>query len=217
MITVVSACYGGYDEPSVPPAQDVDVRWVMVTDGAVDVPEPWDHVVIESDLHPRLAAKVSKCWPHHHVNTLRPGPVIWLDASAQINSASFASECVTALGDGDVAQWLHPQRDCILPEAAVSATMEKYRGHPVEVQAAHYVNAGHPVNFGLWATGCMVWAQAIGPDVGEAWFDEQSRWTYQDQISWPLIVRRYQLDIRLMPGMLWDRRLVTFRPHASAL
>jgi hypothetical protein len=206
--TVVSACYGGYDTPAIPPDQDVDVRWVMVTDGMVEVPEPWEHLVLESDMHPRLAAKVPKCWPHDYGDT-----VIWLDASAQINSETFVSECLDALGDGDVAQWEHPQRDCILPEAAVSATMTKYRGLPVEEQAVHYIREGHPKHYGLWATGCMVWSKV---DVGEAWFDEQIRWTYQDQLSWPVIVRRFNLDIRPLPGMLWDHRLVTFRPHASA-
>jgi hypothetical protein len=214
VITVVSACYGGYDTIIAPPAQDVPVRWVMVTDGAVEVPEPWEHVRLESDLHPRLAAKVPKCWPHQYMDD---GPVIWLDSSARINSASFVSECVDVLGDGDVAQWEHPQRDCIVPEAAVSATMTKYRGLPVETQAAHYIDSGHPHRFGLWATGCMVWSEDIGPAIGDAWFDEQTRWTYQDQLSWPVIVRQFRLDIRPMPGMLWDHRLVTFRPHASVL
>jgi hypothetical protein len=124
---------------------------------------------------------------------------------------------VEALGDGDVAMWEHPQRDCILPEAAVSATMPKYLGLPVEVQAAHYVNAGHPVGYGLWATGCMTWSPTADGDAGDAWFDEQLHWTYQDQISWPFIVRRYGLDVRPMPGMLWDKQMVTFRAHASAL
>jgi O-antigen biosynthesis protein len=215
VITVVSSCYGGYDDILTPPVQDVPVRWVMVTEGAVQVPEPWEHVVVESDLHPRLAAKVPKCFPHRYAD----GPVIWLDASAKVNSPTFASDCVNTLGDGDVAQWEHPQRDCILPEAAVSATMPKYRGLPVEIQAAHYINSGHPQNYGLWATGCMVWAgDWLHPErVGEAWFDEQTRWTYQDQLSWPFIVRRYQLDIRPLPGMLWDQQMVTFRPHASVL
>ena len=214
MITVVSACYGGYDVPSIPPEQDVAVRWVMVTDG-IDVPEPWEHVIVESELHPRLAAKVPKCFPHRYAD----GPVIWLDASAQVNSTTFASDCVAALGNGDVAMWDHPQRDCILPEAAVSATMPKYRGLPVEIQAAHYINSGHPLNFGLWATGCMVWSGELHrPErIGEAWFDEQMYWTYQDQLSWPAIVRRYELEVRPLPGMLWDHKMVTFRPHASQL
>ncbi len=213
MITVVSACYGGYDTPSIPMEQTVPVRWVMVTDGSINVPEPWEHVVIESDLHPRLAAKAPKCWPHR----FGKGIVIWLDASAQVNTTTFAADCQRALGDGDVAMWVHPQRDCILPEAAVSATMAKYRDQPVEVQAAHYINSGHPLNFGLWATGCMVWAGERPDRVGEAWFDEQMRWTYQDQISWPLIVRRYELDVRPLPGMLWDHQMVSFRAHASQL
>ena len=56
-VTVVSASYGGYDIPAVPLEQDVDVRWVMVTDQPDTVPAPWE-AVLESrpHLHPRMAA-----------------------------------------------------------------------------------------------------------------------------------------------------------------
>lgn len=217
-ITVVSASYGSYDIPAVPPEQDTDVRWVMVTDGKVDVPEPWEHRVVPRDgVHPRLAAKTAKCVPFAF--TLDE-IAIWLDASAVINRPDFVSTCVAALGDGDVAQWVHPQRDCIRPEADVSATMLKYDGLPVHAQVAHYMNEGHPQNYGLWATGCMVRSgrtQHLRFQPGLAWLAEQGSWTYQDQLSWPVIVRRFGLDVRPMPGSLWDRQLVTFRAHRSDL
>jgi hypothetical protein len=214
MITVVSACYGGYDGPAAPPVQDTDVRWVMVTDGRCYVPPPWE-VIIEprNHLHPRMAAKVPKCLPFEYADT---DIAIWVDASAQIHREDFVSTCVAALGDGEVAQWVHPQRDCIEPEADVSAGMAKYAGQPVQAQAAHYIKDGHPRWFGLWATGCMVWRRTKHHErVGQDWLREQTIWTYQDQLSWPVVVRRNDLDLRYMPGNLWDRQLLTFRPHAS--
>lgn len=217
-VTVVSANYGGYDQPVAPPVQDCDVRWVMVTDGKVDVPAPWEHVVEPHDeMHPRLAAKTAKCLPHVYGGE---GTVIWLDASATINRSDFVSTCVAALADGDVAMWTHPQRDCIRPEADVSATMAKYDGLPVHAQVQQYMFEGHPERFGLWATGCMVRSgrtAALRVRPGCAWLGEQHRWTYQDQLSWPVIVRKFNLDVRLLPGSLWDGRLVTFRAHASDL
>lgn len=215
-VTVVSAAYGGYDTPAVPPEQDCDVNWVMVTDGTVRIPAPWKACVEHrTHLHPRMAAKIPKCLPFEYADT---DIAIWLDASATIHHPTFVTECVAALDDGDVAMWTHPQRDCILPEAYVSEGMEKYATQPVNAQAAAYVRGGHPERFGLWATGCMVWRQAPWNGmVGIDWLLEQTMWTYQDQLSWPVVVRRHELDVRPLPGGLWDRNYVTFRPHASHL
>jgi hypothetical protein len=55
------------------------------------------------------------------------------------------------------------------------------------------------------------WTAAAGRD----WLHEQNRWTYQDQLSWPVVVRERALDVRPLPGSLWDRQYLTFRPHAS--
>lgn len=211
-VTILSAAFGAYDQPAIPPRQDIDVRWVMVTDGQVDVPAPWEHVIEpRPELHPRLAAKQPKCLPWWYADS---DVIIWLDASAEIYRTDFARMCVQALGDADVAQWVHPQRDCIVPEAQVSATMAKYAGLPVHAQVDHYLRDGHPEHYGLWATGCTVWS-AGQADAGATWLAEQHRWTYQDQLSWPVVVRRHGLTVAPLPGGLWDRTWVGFRAHAS--
>jgi hypothetical protein len=212
MITVVSACYGGYDAPAVPLEQDTTVRWVMVNDGETQVPEPWESVIeYRTHLHPRMAAKIPKCLPQQYAHS---DVVIWLDASAVIHRPDFVSMCVATVADGDVAMWTHPQRDDIVDEAEVSSWMTKYGNQPVKAQAAHYTAHGHPRYSGLWATGCMVWGHTPN-GVGRDWLAEQTLWTYQDQLSWPLIARRYALDIRPLPGGLWDRQWLSFRPHAT--
>lgn len=215
-VTVVSAAYGGYDQPVAPPEQDVDVDWIMVTDGLVEVPAPWKTIVEpRHHLHPRMAAKVPKCFPYVYAETEH---IVWLDASAHILRPDFVSMCVDAVGDGDIAQWIHPQRDCILPEADVSATMAKYGSQPVVDQVAHYMKCGHPRDFGLWATGCMTWRRAPwNQRVGQSWLNEQVLWTYQDQLSWPIVVRWEQVDVRPLAGGLWDCNYLAFRPHASDL
>lgn len=213
-VTVVSACYGQYDAPIAPPKQDCDVRWRMVTDGLTYVPDPWEPVLEpRSHLHPRMAAKIPKCRPFEYADT---DIAIWVDASATINRSDFVSMCVAALGDGDIAQWVHPERSCVEAEAFISAGMEKYASQAVLAQVAYYTKNGHPRSFGLWATGCMVWRRGPWNDrVGVDWLNEQIFWTYQDQLSWPVIVRCNDVDVRPLPGGLWDRTWLTFRPHAS--
>jgi hypothetical protein len=216
VITVLSAAYGSYDAPIAPAPQDTEAQWVMVTDGQVDVPAPWRAVVEpRHHLHPRMAAKIPKCLPYLYGDG---DPVIWVDASAQILRPDFVSMCIDVLGDGDVAMWNHPQRNCIVPEADVSACMGKYGRQSVVDQAAAYIKGGHPRDFGLWATGCMAWrSPAWQVRAGTEWLREQTMWTYQDQLSWPVIVRRHELDVRPLPGGLWDCTYLVFRPHGSEL
>ena len=74
------------------------------------------------------------------------------------------------------------------------------------------------VAFGLWATGCMTWQRTRHTHrVGLEWLHEQTVWTYQDQLSWPVVVRRNDIDVRHLPGSLWDHQMLSFRPHASHL
>jgi hypothetical protein len=96
--------------------------------------------------------------------------------------------------------------------------MGKYGRQSVVDQAAAYIKGGHPRDFGLWATGCMAWrSPAWQVRAGTEWLREQTMWTYQDQLSWPVIVRRHELDVRPLPGGLWDCTYLVFRPHGSEL
>jgi hypothetical protein len=94
--------------------------------------------------------------------------------------------------------------------------MAKYEGQPVMAQAEAYTKNGHPRSYGLWATGCMAWRRGPWNErIGAAWIVQQTWWSYQDQISWPVVVRDQNVDVSLLPGGLWDRTYVEFRAHAS--
>ena len=65
--------------------------------------------------------------------------------------------------------------------------MLKDQGLPVHEQAAHYIKAGHPENYGVWWTGLIVRRHGC-PDFGTPWLAEMTRWTYEDQISQPYVL-----------------------------
>lgn len=179
-VAVVSSCYGGYDSP-IPPTlpQTMDAEWVLVSEQAYDVP-PWRTVVEpRSQLHPRLAAKVAKCRPDLYADA---DVHIWVDASFAIISPNFVSWCVSHVADGQqMAQIPHPERKRLTDEAAHSAGLPKYAGLPIHEQAARYLDAGYPDDWGLWATGLIVYRG--GTPIGDQWLREQLRFTYHDQIS----------------------------------
>lgn len=210
-VTVLTACYGGYDTLVSPPSQSVECRWVAVTDGTCNVPEPWEQIVEpRGHMHPRLAAKVPKCLPYLYAW----GPVVWLDASAWLKTGDTIERLVAAAGDAYLAQWEHPDRKAITGEAAVSAMMRKYEGQPVREQAAQYVAQGHPDSWGLWATGAMVWPDPkVLRGFGEAWLAEQVRWTYQDQISEPYVLRQWGVNVAAIPGNLWRNDMIGWGRH----
>jgi len=213
MTAVVSAIFGAYDRPKPVPAQSVDCTFTMVTDdAALDAPG-WDlrgMLVPPSD--PRMAAKGPKLRPWNFSTLV--GPWIWIDASFQIVSPTFVEE-VTAAADGHLlAMWEHPDRACIYPEAELSATLPKYADTPVLKQAAEYRAAGHPMRWGLWAAGLIVYRDAVD-DLADLWWTEMECWGYQDQISLPVALRATQIRPKALPWGLRSNPWLRLVPHAD--
>lgn len=209
-VAVVSSLYGNIDQPMSPAWQDLPADWILVSDRQHDC-WPWK-VCVEPrpQLHPRLAAKVAKCRPDRYSNA---DVLIWLDASIKPLGADFLNWCLTGLGSGDLAQIPHPNRQALTPEAALSATLEKYAGLPVREQVNHYLLDGF-IDIGLWATGLIVyrngpWLQRFG----DAWLAEQVRWTYQDQLSEPYVLWQQGIRPVDLPGGLLENRRFVLTPH----
>jgi hypothetical protein len=194
----------GYDDPKPTLPQAVlDVEWVLVTDDPDlrDGHLGW-RVVYEPrpGVHPCRAAKRPKCLPWEYTDAPQS---IWIDGSVCVQAAQFA---VQALGLADpIAQFDHPERDCILTEAAVSEAMPKYAGEPIGGQAQTYLDAGHPPQWGLWATTVIArqHTKAV-KEFGYLWLAEMERWSFQDQISQPHCLRESGLRPSLLPGYYRD-------------
>lgn len=203
---ILTACFGGYDTLCPQAAQDIDVDWVAVVDRPMDVPAPWHPFVLgPTDEHPRMAAKVHKMQPPVDG---RPD-VVWIDANTEIISPSFARRALAARRHG-VAVWRHPQRDCIYAEAEASIRLapEKYTGQPLLAQVESYRSEGHPDRAGLFACGTVAWdwSQPTAVALGAAWLDECRRWSYQDQLSLPVVLRRAGITPGIFPAGQIERR-----------
>ena len=198
-VAVITAIYDGYDTlKPVLPQDGVDVDWVLVTDTVPADPLGWRvvHDPQPPGMWPSRAAKEPKFRPWEYT----PAPAsIYLDASFRITSPLFAVEAL-ALAD-PIAQFEHPWRDCIYDEADASERLLKYVGQPVTEQADSYLAAGHPPNWGLWASGVI--ARRHTPEImklGAAWTAETDAWTLQCQISQPYVLRNLGLRPASLPG-----------------
>lgn len=213
---VITGIFDGYDtvKPICPQVMrifgyDVEMKvdWVLVTDNPALLTEAepgalagWR--VVENPqpgLHRNVAAKYPKFHPRAHTRALLTA---WIDGSYRITSPRFLAEAGEYAEP--LAQFAHPWRDCLFDEAAFSATLPKYAGQDLARQAAEYREAGMPEHWGLWATGviirnCNYYRDALS-DFSAAWMAEVQRHTFQDQVSQPYVLRRYQLRPSALPG-----------------
>jgi hypothetical protein len=201
-VAVVTACFGGMDEPKPFPAQTV----------------PCDRLVFDEANSPyplaqfsdRMKAKFFKLQTHKIVDA---DCVIWIDGNVQIKSATFVEEILRALGgttsassDCDIAITKHPERGCIYQEAKfITESIDagnkyltaRYGEQPITQEADHYARRKHPANFGLW--WCGLFARPVNKRTNtffDAWWDEVLRWSSLDQSSFAFLVRKFDIKIR---------------------
>jgi hypothetical protein len=147
----------------------------------------------------------------------RPADIsIWVDASLQIKCPSFGRDMHAALGNRDWAMFAHPDRDCIYDEAEVSATMSKYHGLPIFPQVEAYRSTVPPRD-GLYACAVIVRREPASERmkaVNALWWEQNLKWTYQDQLSLPYVLRqKRQCEPTRIPGHLWSNKWFDVMPH----
>lgn len=207
-VALLTAIYDGYDDLKELVPQDVEVETICVTDD-LNLKSPSWNCVYEArgDIHPNVAAKRPKMRPWDYTNA---DWTIWLDASFRVISSAFVRE---VLEYGPIGQIDHPDRDCLYEEAEYSAGLKKYAGLPLQEQAQSYWP--HPTHWGLWCTGLIV--REHQPEIvqfGERWLDECEKWSYQDQVSEPAVLRQCGLRPATIPGDYFKNRWFLYEGSA---
>ncbi len=217
-VAIFSAVFGKYDDLKPARPQSVPTDYYLFTDQSHDEAKGWSIKVgkpAEAPDHPRLQAKWFKLHPHRlFPNGRRSRPplwrrydyTIWVDASMLIESADFARDVTAFSGREGIATYRHPWRDCIYEEASASMQMtEKYGDQPIAEQVAAYRSEGFPEHAGLAACGVLVRnTQATHlPGIDEMWWREILQWTYQDQLSLPVVFWRAGRTFNEIPGDIY--------------
>ena len=232
-VAIYTAIFGGYDLLKNPVEQDIDCDFFCFSDRFIVHATSWNVVVRPKPAlgHPRMQAKWFKLMNHRVFpggrlawrygrklfDRTRYDATIWVDASLEIKGATFAREIAT-LARGGLAVFAHPDRDCIYEEADVSIRMKKYEGLPVREQVEDYRRAGHPAHAGLFACGVLGRAAPVSAaqaTFDEAWWRENKRWTFQDQLSFAALARTMALPIATIPADLWSNDYFNWIPHMS--
>jgi hypothetical protein len=229
---IYTAIFGSYDVLKQPAPQDESCDFICFTDSKIPPRVgAWRiiHVRPNRDVHPRLRAKRFKLLSHKIFPNGRlaaryaPFSIrrradlsIWIDASLQIKCSTFVKDMRDKLDDGDWAMFVHPERDCIYDEANISAAMVKYQGLPIFQQVEAYRSIVPP-HGGLYACGVIVRQEPARERIkraNELWWDENLKWTYQDQLSLPYVLRKAgACEPVHIPEHLWANKWFDFIPH----
>lgn len=217
-VAIVTAIYGEYEYPKPLPPEfpDLDAIAYMYTDSEQVCQEAADlgyfSILDEmADIEtPMLKAKYWKT----HPTSAAPfrDASIWLDGSMIITVPGdiFINNCLNALGDDDISFTPHPLRNCIHPEASVTRALARYADCDPIKQVNFYRDVvGHPANAGLMASGAFTVRHDDNTKRwGKLWWNECNNWTYQDQLSLPVITRLMTMEGKLkwninMPWAQW--------------
>jgi hypothetical protein len=153
------------------------------------------------DLPSRLRAKFFKLFPWEAYTLDQYDIMIYIDGSIGITSPDFVRHCLDSLGDSDMALYAHPVRNCIYDEAVASKPLVKYLGQNIDGQISYY-NSIYPRHGGLFACGVMVrriQSLALRDLMGKWWW-EILKWTYQDQLSFPVVCKLSKFTPGIIPG-----------------
>ena len=209
-VAIITAIYGGYEtlKPTLPQFGHL-VDWVCVTDNpAIVQPSqgaPWRIVVDPSPEVAIMSAKRAKMMPWAYTGCKQS---IWLDASMRV--ASVYTACGMIDRAHPIAQFAHPERDCIFEEALISAQLARYAGLPLLDQCASYQ---HPKHWGLWAAGAIAVRHTTQTrDFMQSWYLQCQQWGWQDQLSEPPMLARSQLRPVTLPGSIYDNQWLKYEP-----
>jgi hypothetical protein len=235
-VCVYTAIYGGYDDLKYWPRQTVDADFICFADDVRSAPINGWTIVTAPNVrgHPRMQAKFYKilshrvfpggrlAWRYHGIESLmrrrtRYDVLVWIDGSIRIRSPRFVEEFIACIGPSGWAMFKHPDRDCIYDELAASLPMRKYRNQPLARQVAFYGAEKYPAHHGLMACG-LIARRADDPRhirINEAWWQENLRWSCQDQLSLPVVLWRMGLSCESVAMNLWDNPWFDWMPHTS--
>jgi hypothetical protein len=186
---VYTAIAGEYDQlrdhPEVP-----GVDWMAF----VTHPQQYEHsnwnvrpLFSYGEPDPRRQAKWYKT--HSLLEMAEYDRTLWIDGSCEVLSSNIIHILLEV--ELPFALYKHQDRDCIYQEAGFSLGMRKYRDEPIRAQVQYYLDEyEHPEHWGLWFAGLIVRNRCpLVERIETQWWNEIERWSYQDQISLPVVMR----------------------------
>lgn len=226
VVTVYTAIFGNYDRLKKQPEQSIDVRYVCFTDSKSLQIEKWAekqreirYIDLNSDeysglkhLHPRLQAKYFRTHPYEFFKWI----VIYMDWTARLKSEK-SLEFLSSSHQRwwDIICFKNPERDNILDEALFCQNntdrFRKYKWLDMISQARHYIDGWFPLENWLNASWFLVMRlnSKLNEMLDARWL-ENLNFTYQDQISFEPMIRKYNINRQWIDYNLRNNPYISF-------
>lgn len=210
-LVVYTAVYAGRDPIRIPPA-DRDFDFFAFTDSE-DVQAPW--VVRASQLpheDPVRSARAIKALPEARFNDYRYS--LWIDGSILLKTGALDHLVDRYLsGSAPLATFQHPSRTCAYQEASVCLSTELDAKELILGQIRHYRQCQFPEGRGLAETSVVLRDHERTGEFSSTWWEEISRWSRRDQISFPFAAWKTGLEWARFVEPMWQNEYFQSMPH----
>lgn len=216
-VALITTIFGGYAKlMNVPEGVELQADLYCITDDPdLETNGQWKIIVPDyprRDLHPRMRAKFFKMFPWDLPELKNYEAFIYIDGSIEITSGDFVRYCMNNLKK-DMVLFKHPQRDCIYEEQIHSSELKKYQNESIADQVEAYRSV-YPAHGGLYACGVMAFKNnATVKQFMGAWWWENVKWSYQDQISFPVICKLLNFQPSVFPDNQYKNNLFKIHWH----
>jgi len=189
-------------------------RFIAFVDAPVQS-EVWKQMVLtEQQTSSRRTARYVKLLPHRHVDA---DISLWQDANVALR-VSPSRLCDDWLANCDLAVFQHRTRSCLYEEARVCK--EKLLDDPILIdnQISRYRASGIMPNLGLAETSVVLRRHSKRMDqFNELWWNELSRGSVRDQISFMVVAQQSGIKVRLITPTKFHHPYfsMTVRPPGS--
>lgn len=158
----------------------------------------WQQRIVKTTYSNRKSARYYKLMSHEVLG--HADISIWIDANVRL--LCLPQKAVKYwLGNGDLAVFNHPLRDCLYDEVAECSRRDKGDRKDIDNQVRAYKQAGMPKHWGLAETKCVIRRNTSDiARLNEAWWSEVQHFSVRDQVSLPFVCWTQGKRWQVIPG-----------------
>ena len=204
-IAIYTAFTGDYDTLKEPEVIDENCDYICFTDNPNLESDTWKIIQMdETTLDNNRKAKQYKLLPHKYLKDYKYS--FWLDGTFRIKGSIREYIYKNIKADSPMLCVVHTERDCVYDEYDASKIIPRYPRAVMEEQINYYKKQGFPKKYGLGVMGAIFRKhndQAV-IQVMEDWWQENIRFTNQDQLSFAYVCWKNDLHPSVSLIYYWD-------------
>ena len=205
IIAIYTAFTGDYDTLKEPEVIDENCDYICFTDNPNLESDIWKIIQMgETTLDNNRKAKQYKLLPHKYLKDYKYS--FWLDGTFRIKGSIREYIYKNIRASSPMLCVVHTERDCVYEEYEASKIIPRYPRSVMEEQVNYYKSQGFPEKYGLGVMGAIFRKHNDSAviKVMEDWWDENVRFTNQDQLSFAYVCWKNDFHPSVSLIYYWD-------------